>query len=145
MPTYIVEHNGVKLTVNTLAEAIQATKELSATYTAPISYDAPEKPEPPATDGGSVSAAKDALKLLKLLRDNPRGIGHEEIQNIWGVENSKGLGPKTGAVDRILHEIYSFPPDSVYTREKTPNGRIWKPGKLIGDAITALSDFISLL
>lgn len=143
MPNYIVEIDGVKLTLPTYAEAIQAAKDLSAKN----SVDAliPEKPIPPTPEEGfSIETAKDALKLLQLLHDNPKGAGHEAVMRIWGITSPKGLGPKTGAVERLIG-VYNFPEGTVLNKEKTPNGTIWKPGKNTEMAIYALNEFIRLI
>jgi hypothetical protein len=141
---YTIEHNGVKLTVRTLEEAIQATKALGA----PVSNSFPTVLDSMAKKPGSdfsKAVGADALKLLKLLRENPNGVGHEAVQRVWSVSHFKGLGPKTGAVERLLEDGFQFQPESVFTRDKTPNGRVWKGGKYLNEAIAALSDFISLI
>jgi len=86
------------------------------------------------------ATAQMALKFLKAIRDGGAtgGIQSEAVMGAFGVTAPKAIGSKSGAVNTLLTDALGMRLKSVYVNPKTPNGRFWKPGKKIDEAIYAL-------
>jgi hypothetical protein len=76
-----------------------------------------------------------AAAFLNALSDfGPSGGATERIQKALGVATSKAVGSRMATVNRVL-ETLGFKPHEIYSNTKTANGRVWKSGKKLGEAL----------
>lgn len=80
-----------------------------------------------------------ALKFLKTIRDaGAAGAAAEDVRKALGVTHPKGVGSRSAAINRLLRET-QLSPEAVYDNPKSRNGvRVWKAGRRMNHAISAL-------
>lgn len=85
-----------------------------------------------------VDAVQSAISLLSAIRDAGRqGMNADSVQNVLGVTHPKAISSKSTGINRLLDEM-PFRRNSIYTNDRTVNGRIWKPGKNLPYALEEL-------
>jgi hypothetical protein len=78
------------------------------------------------------------LAFLSAIRDaGTQGAEVTQIMHALGVRAPKGVGSRTTIVDKSLKEI-GFTAEEVYDNERTSQGRFWRAGPRLFEAI----DFI---
>lgn len=80
-------------------------------------------------------AAVDFLSLISNAGD--RGIAAEGLMPALHVNHAKGIGARSGMINKLLSEL-GFQPDQVYENPRTPEGRIWKAGSKMDAALEAV-------
>lgn len=112
---------------------------------------APVKAAPPVSNVSLLAPPKAAkfgahkdieeitLKFLMELRSHPTGLPSERVQELLKADHPKGIGSKTGLVNKVLLERGYKDVDAIYTSIRHPlKGRDWFPGPSISDAILNL-------
>lgn len=85
-----------------------------------------------------VNSVKSAVSLLVAIRDGGRhGINADTVQAVLGVTHPKAISSKSSGINRLLDDM-PYRRNSVYTNDRTVNGRIWKPGKNLQHALDEL-------
>lgn len=75
--------------------------------------------------------------FLIAMRRTPR-MNAEQVGKVLNINHPKGLGPRSMLINNVLRE-HGLEPDDVYTNtERTAEGRVWKAGEKLEDAITAV-------
>jgi len=91
----------------------------------------PAKPAP-------TENVRSALNFLTAVRDaGTRGLSAEGVRDALGVAHVKAIGTKASVVNKMLAE-FALRRNSVYTNDRTANGRLWKPGKNVNIALEEL-------
>jgi hypothetical protein len=89
-----------------------------------------------AKDPNPVEAA---ISLLSAIRDAGKtGIGTEKVTDILGVSQPKAIASKSMGINRLLDDM-EFTRRSIYSNDRTANGRVWKPGRNIQAALDELN------
>lgn len=83
-------------------------------------------------------APPSTLKFLSAIRDGgSAGTESEAVMKALGVTKPKAIGSRSATINRVLEQL-GFKPAQVYGNDRTANGRVWKPRRLMQDAIAAL-------
>jgi hypothetical protein len=144
--------NGFEVSVSDPTEAAALLGALKkAGETAAINSKPAEAPAlpPTAVNGSSSSAeladintgtAQMALRFLKAIRDGGAsgGIQSDAVMTALGVTVAKAIGSKSAAINTLIKDGLGMRPKSAYVNPKTKEGRFWKPGRQIGNAIQQL-------
>lgn len=80
------------------------------------------------------------LKFLKYVHDfGASGSATlQGVMQIMSVDNPKGVGSKSAAINRVL-VAHGFKPDEVYVNPRDGSGeRLWRPGSRIREAIEVI-------
>lgn len=145
--SYTIKIDGFEVTAATPADAAALLRELRKTETqAPK---AQEKPSLQAFHGNGLSAslaefdpnaADTALKFLKAIRTGQTvGIHARVLMDALGVTVPKAIGSKSAAVNKTITRL-GLKPKTVYSNPRTADGRVWKPGRKMGEAIQMLEE-----
>ncbi|MBI4191270.1 MAG: hypothetical protein HY525_12125 [Betaproteobacteria bacterium] len=151
---------GVELTADGVSEAAELARALTAEqpHQAPIHPQRQDYIIPPRTTsvprrklGRPRKTAEDnkfddhnhkmAINFLSAIRDaGSHGIDSEKMATVLAVSHSKGIGSKTGRINKLLEKI-GYKRSAVYRNDKNEDGeRIWKASAQIQAAITAVED-----
>lgn len=155
--------DGIEITAESAADAVALLKELRPKTSAKqqdesvqeiLLVHAPRKakrtnsakfkrnPSPRAPEPATVTvpdwAPPSTLKFLTAIRDGgTAGTESEAIMKALGVSKPKAIGSRSATINRVLEQL-GFKPAQVYGNDRTANGRVWKPRRLMQDAIAAL-------
>jgi hypothetical protein len=145
--SYTIKIDGYEVTAATPADAAALLRELrkpEGTVTPPKST---EKPILQAFHGNGLSAAlaefdpnaaDTALKFLKAIRQSGE-LEAKGLMQVLGVTAPKAIGSKSATVNKTLTRL-GLKPKAVYNNPRTPEGRVWKPGRKMGEAIQLLTE-----
>lgn len=151
---YTIKIGEFEVTADTPADAAALLRELrkSEPQVAPAAVKPAEKPNLQAFQGTGnglsaalaefdPNAADTALKFLKAIRaaGQSGGIQAKAMMEVLGVTAPKAIGSKSAAVNKTISRL-GLKPKAVYLNPRTPDGRIWKPGRKMGEAIQLLEE-----
>lgn len=95
--------------------------------------------EEPSDEENTFSRHGGAALLFLDLIANHNNVDSAAMQRTLNVKESKGVGPKTRWINAVIEEA-GFSLDDVYISERDADGRYWKAGPKIRDAIKAIKD-----
>jgi len=144
MATITFKIDGIEISASSVADAAELIRELKKDRSADEA-----KPEPPKIernghrvlvvgneeDFAAIDAdnGKMALNFLSTIRDGGN-VPAATLMKVFGVTAPKALGSKSATVNKVIKAV-GLKPGMVYKNPKTQEGRTWKPGRRMGDAI----------
>jgi hypothetical protein len=146
MGTITFKFDGIEISASCAADAAELIRELNKGKTAipaPVVSKA-------AANGHRVIAesndaelaaidadnAKMALDFLSTIRDGAN-VPATALMKLFGLTAPKGLGSKSASVNKVI-KAAGLKPSMVYKNPKTHDGRFWRPGRRMGEAIQLL-------
>ena len=133
-----INFRGIELTVSSPSEAAAVARELA------------EQPVPklqrvrvieePTLFAGPEPDEQRAVGLLELIKNAPNGgPGVDDLMKVLQVDSPKGIGGRMVRINNILLRA-GMKPEDAYRNPKTADGRVWKPGTRIQEAIDRLRE-----
>jgi hypothetical protein len=110
----------------TPATTARAPKQTNLTFIAPT-----------VNNISSQDRERTVMFLSAVNQSGPNGIHAEHLMPILGAKHIKGVGSRMGKVNAVLVRIGVKPGDA-YENPRTAKGRVFKAGRAIQTALTAL-------
>lgn len=121
-----IQYKGLEIFVSSPQEAVALIRQLTT--------DQPKSHPTQARDDGRWEAT---FGFLSAIQDaGTQGAEVTQIMLALGVRHPKGVGSRTTIVDKCLMEL-GFTADSVFNNERGAEGRFWRPGPRLHEAIEA--------
>jgi hypothetical protein len=148
--------------VDTADEAVALSQKLTAKrlpvlaavpragWNLPAQADGASQVAVPKAATGAPNTTRDdttpsSVSFLKAIKHSADGISTREMLEIFGVTKPKALGSKTGVVNSALARLGFEQHEEVYSGVRTADGKLFRPGPKIDEAIAALSSQSGLL
>ena len=129
---------GIDISTSSAAEAAALVRELTAQQPPKVGRP-PKNPglfeDAPANEGDTPAVALSFLTAIT--KANGDGASAEDLMKVLNVEHSKGIGGRSVRINNLLRKL-KFEPEEVYTSERLPEGRFWKAGARVDEAIQIL-------
>jgi hypothetical protein len=138
---------GIHVEASTAADAFELIQISSAAGAAAVSAAingaaAPAKvavPIAPASQNVDPQLVRLTGDFLHTIRSGGKtGVSTDLIIQALDVPHGRAIGSRLALVNRLLQAIGMPRKQDVYLNKKTSKGRIWKPGKAIESAISAI-------
>ncbi|MEK6245006.1 MAG: hypothetical protein AABM33_10955 [Pseudomonadota bacterium] len=130
-----ITYKGVEISVSNPMEAAAVARELGENPGAKIGrpLKSEEATAAPLEGGDPIVLAF----LSAILKAGAEGATAETMMRVLSVDHPKGLGGRSVRVNNTLHKL-RLSPEEVYTNARTPEGRLWKAGPKITEALEAI-------
>lgn len=132
---------GIDIVASSAAEAAALVRELTEQPTPRIGRPLKnpglfgEAFQAPSAENDTVAVAVSFLTAIT--KANGEGASAEELMKVLEVDHSKGIGGRSVRINNLLRK-YKLEPEEVYTTERKPEGRFWKPGPKLDEALHIL-------
>lgn len=129
---------GIDVFVSSTAEAAALVREFTEPEAPKLGRPPKERPQLiiPPRRSDVVRMAEDFL--FKIASGNPKGISTEDITPVLKVKAGRGIGGRCAKINRILAKYGFADSDEVYTSQRLAEGRVWRKGPKIQEAIEKL-------
>ena len=136
--SFKINVRGIEIIASSASEAAALVRELTEQPTPKIGrpLKAPGLFDVTPTEENNTAAVATSF-LTAITHANGEGASAEDLMKVLNVDHSKGIGGRSVRINNLLRRL-KFDPEDVYKSERLPEGRFWKPGPKVDEAIQSL-------